>query len=385
MSDASEPIKTIVVQPTLAAYRVPVWRELASREGIDFRLWYGQQKAIKNAEPDGFAAEFKPIRTWSIAGQEALWHAAQLEAAERDDVDAIVLAAATRYLSLGPALRRARRAGKSIVLWGHGISKHENVFRTWNRDRITGYATALLFYDDLNAQAAIQRGVPADRVFVAPNALDQSEIIAAQQAWLAEPSRMEAFREQQRLDDRKVLLFVSRFTQENRVELLIEAIDLLRREHPGVLAVLVGGGGEEKRIKEQIGQRGLSEHFLLTGPIYDQYELAPWFLAAEAFAYPSTIGLSLLHAFGYGLPVVTNDNLAGHGPEIVAFQPAAEQPGANGLAYRTGEASDFAAQLGRLLSDRALRDRLAQGARDTIHEKYNVPNMVDGMVAAIRR
>ena len=39
------------------------------------------------------------------------------------------------------------------------------------------------------------------------------------------------------------------------------------------------------------------------GSIYDEIELAPWFLTADAFVYPENIGLSILHAFGYGLPV----------------------------------------------------------------------------------
>ncbi len=379
------PIRTIVVQPTLASYRVAVYRELAARPQIDLRVWYGEQKAIRNATPDGFAAEFKPIRTWSLAGQEVLWHAAQIEAAIRDDADAIVLGWNARYLSLAPALRRARRAGKSVVLWGHGVSKRDNFLRRWNRNRRTRNATALLFYDDVNAQAAIDYGVPADRVFVAPNALDQTAISAAREYWLARPDELAAFQQAQGVAGRKVLLFVSRLTPENRLDLLIEAVRLLKGEHPDVLAVLVGGGAEEERVRGLIREAGVEHHFQLVGPIYDQHELAPWFLTAEAFAYPSTIGLSLLHAFGYGLPVVTNDNLTGHGPEIVAFQPDPERPEANGLAYRTEDPADFAAKLGRLLDDRSLRDHLGEGAYRTVEQKYNVRNMVDGMVAAIER
>lgn len=379
------PIRTIIVQPTLASYRVPVYRELAARPQIDLRVWYGEQKAIRNATPEGFVAEPKPIRTWSVAGQEAMWHAAQIEAAGRADADAIVLGWSARYLSLRPALRRAHRAGKSVVLWGHGVSKRENAFRRWNRNRITRYATALLFYDEVNAQSAISRGMPADRVFVAPNALDQTAISAARNHWLANAEQLASFQKSQGLTGRKVLLFVSRLTPENRLELLIEAVRLLKADHPEVLAALVGGGAEEERIRGLIREAGVEDHFKLVGPIYDQHELAPWFLSAEAFAYPSTIGLSLLHAFGYGLPVVTNDNLAGHGPEIVAFQPDADRPEANGLAYRKGDPADFAAKLCRLLGDRSLRDHLAEGAYRTVELKYNVRNMVDGMVAAIER
>ncbi len=377
--------RVLYVQPSLASYRAPVYRELAARPGIDLRVWYGDYPTIKNVEPEGFDAELKPLKSWKLGGQEAMWHEAQVEAARQDDVDVILLAWSARYMSLGPALRTAKRRGLPTILWGHGVSKSENAFRRWCRDRIANLATALLFYDDVNAQAAINRGVPEDRVFVAPNSMDQTAIIAAREAWDADPDRLEAFRQQHGLADRSVLLFVSRFTPENRLDLLVEAIDSIRQERPEVLAVLVGGGAEEKRIEQMIAERGLVDHFRLVGPIYDQVELAPWFLCAEAFVYPSTIGLSLLHAFGYGLPVITNDNTTGHGPEIVAFQPDPRSPGANGLDYATDDPNSLAESIRRLLGDKPLRDRLAEGALETVERRYNVGKMVDGMVAAINR
>ena len=383
--NAGEPIRVLYVQPSLASYRAPVYRELAARPGIDLRVWYGDYPTIKNVEPEGFDAELKPMKLWRLGGQEAMWHEAQVEAARQEDADVILLAWSARYMSLGPALRTAKQRGLPTILWGHGVSKSENAFRRWCRDRIANLATVLLFYDDVNAGAAIKRGVPEDRVFVAPNSMDQTAIIEAREAWNADPSRMEAFREEHSLNDRSVLLFVSRFTPENRLDLLVEAIDRVRRERPEVLVVLVGGGAEEQRVKQLIDERGLADHFLLTGPIYDQLELAPWFLVAEAFVYPSTIGLSLLHAFGYGLPVITNDNTAGHGPEIVAYQPNPEKPGANGLDYATGDSADLADSIVRILGDQPLRDRLAAGALETVERRYNVGKMVDGMVAAINR
>lgn len=384
MTPQSSPIRTIIVQPTLAGYRVPVYRELAAREGVDLRLWYGDHGTLKNAAPDGFAAEPRRLRTWKLAGQEVLWHQAQLDAVSDDRSDVVVLSWGTRYLSLGPALRRAKRLAKPVLLWGHGYSKIDSLLRRWARDRIARYATALMFYDQRTADAAVDSGWPSDRVFVAPNAIDQSPIAEARDQYLAEPSRLQAFRSEQGIENRRVLLFVSRFSPDKRVELLVEAMDHLKRQTPEALAVLVGGGQEHDRIASLVKDKGLSEHVRLLGPIYEEASLAPWFLAADAFVYPTAIGLSLLHAFGYGLPVVTDDASAGHNPEIIAFDPH-EGPSQNGLTYRCGDTADLAAVIERLLRDDPLRERLATNAQATVRSRYNLSAMVDGMESAIRR
>lgn len=377
-------IRAIVVQPSLAAYRAAVYRELASRDEIDLRLWYGTDPGITNVEPDGFRAEHRPQRVWKLAGQEFFWQQAQVDAARRDDVDVIVLGWASRYLSLGPALRAAKRRGVGIVLWGHGFSRSESPLRKWNRDRIASKADALLFYDQKTADAAIDAGQAADRVYVAHNAIDQKPIAAATDEWRSDPGRLDAFRTTEGLQGRRVLLYVSRFTPKNRLPLLVDAVERLRQTHPDVLAVMIGGGELFDPIQEDIRRRGLAENFRLLGPIYEESRLAPWFLSAEAFVYPSAIGLSILHAFGYGLPVITDDAWSNHNPEIVAYQPDASLPDANGLAYRHGDGGSLAATLARLLDDPPLRERLAEGALRTVRQRYNVSAMVDGMAAAIR-
>lgn len=384
MPTSNDPTRVLFVQPTLATYRVPVYGELASRPEIDLRLWYGDHQGIKNADPEGFSGELKPIRSLSFAGQELLWHSAQLEAVKRKDVDVVVLSWGSRYLSLRPALRRARQRGLPVLLWGHGFSKNESPLRQWSRDRLARLATVLMLYDEETASVTVERGWPADRVFIAPNAIDQVPIAAARESFLSDESAMKRFREQEGIVDRSVLLYVSRFAPENRLDILIEAIDRLRHQQPEVLAVLVGGGQEYDRIQEMVESRGLMDHVRLVGPIYEETLLAPWFLSAEAFVYPAAIGLSLLHAFGYGLPVVTSDDMEGHNPEIIAFDSSAG-PNQNGITYLADDADSLADRLHNLLNDNALRQKLGQNALAAVRQKYNVPAMVDGMVAAIER
>jgi glycosyltransferase involved in cell wall biosynthesis len=117
-------------------------------------------------------------------------------------------------------------------------------------------------------------------------------------------------------------------------------------------------------------------HF--TGAIYDEQCVAPWMLSATLFCYPRNIGLSLLHAFGYGLPVVTSDDLAGHNPEIEALKPSV-----NGLLYRDGDLDDIVRQWLDLMNDPALRQRLSTAASRTVTDRYTLDHMVQGFLHLI--
>ena len=142
----------------------------------------------------------------------------------------------------------------------------------------------------------------------------------------------------------------------------MEATKLLEAEFPHLQVFVIGKGEEEeRRIRTHVDALGLRQRFRFLGPIYDESDLAPWFLSSQVFCYPANIGLSLLHAFGYGLPVVTSDNLAGQNPEIEALRA-----GENSLLYRDGDVSALAAALRNVFVDKELATRLSREASRTI-------------------
>jgi glycosyltransferase involved in cell wall biosynthesis len=107
--------------------------------------------------------------------------------------------------------------------------------------------------------------------------------------------------------------------------------------------------------------------------------LAPWFLSADVVCYPANMGLSLLHAFWYGVPVVTHTKLDIQGPEVFAFEH-----GVNGLSYELNNLASLVDSLRQLLTDDAKRKEMSQAARRTVEGRFTIPRMVDGLEAAIR-
>jgi glycosyltransferase involved in cell wall biosynthesis len=274
---------------------------------------------------------------------------------------------------------RARYHGVSTILWGHGYSKRDHPLRRWPREKVAGLATALLFYNHRIAQRYIDDGWDPQRIFVALNALDQAPIQDARAAWLAQPDKLRAFRESNGLHEAPMTLFVSRLDPDNRLELLLHAAAKLQKSCPRHQVVIIGKGPADRSLRRLAADLGLGERVRFLGAIYDEMKLAPWFLSASAFCYPANIGLSILHAFGYGLPVVAGDDLDSHNPEIEALQD-----GVNGLLFRDGDAAALADALQRLIDDTPLRHRMSLAARQTVLQRFTLQNMVDGMVSAVR-
>jgi glycosyltransferase involved in cell wall biosynthesis len=375
-----DPIRLVIQQPSLAKYRIGVFRELAQRAGIDLKVVYGLRHGVPNVAAEGFVAEPATLRQWSVLRQAVFWHRAQWDCAVRCAADVLMLTWNTRYASLVPALLRARRQGVATILWGHGYSKQERSWRAGARIRIAQLATALLFYNRTAAEAYLAAGWDPQRIFVAINSLDQAPIEAARESWHARPAKLDQFRRDKNLVGRRVILYVSRHHPANRLDLLVAAVAQLVARYPTICVVAIGNGDAEiARLKDLAERLAVADRIRFVGALYDEMQLAPWFLCADLFCYPANIGLSLLHAFGYGLPVITSDRTESQNPEIEALRN-----GANGLLYADGQRDALVEALDQILADPQRARRMSAVALETVREEFTLPRMVDGMEAAAR-
>lgn len=374
------PTRVVLQQPCLTKYRIPIFRELARRPGIDLTVVYGDEAGITNAQPEGFKAEFVKLHDKSIGNLLIRYHAAQYAYCTRERADVVILSWSTRYLSLLPGLVRARWNGVGVVLWGHGYSKSETSLRRATRRRFAGLADSLLFYNNTAAQQFLDEGgAPLDRVFVALNTIDLTPVFDQADRWRADTAALAKFRARLNLGAGPVVLFVSRLYRSNRCDLLLEAVRRLGASVPGLKVLVVGDGPDGPRLRELAQSLGVMDRVVFAGAVFSEDQLAPYFVSADVFCYPANIGLSLIHALGYGLPIVTSSKVEAQNPEIEAFRP-----GVNGLHYDDGDADSLAQTLQSVLTDGAHRSRLAQGAADTVRGDFLVEKMVDGMEAAIR-
>lgn len=384
--DLGRPVRFTLVQPGLPKYRIPAYRAIAQRPRMQFKLVYAQDIDLPNAEPDGFAGEFGNHKYFFVRGRPIFWHTAQLREAWREPLDVVGFSWNTRYLSLLPAMILARLRGVPVLLFGHGYSKNEGPFRAWARRWLGKRADAIVVYNRTTRENLIKRGMNPQRVYVALNTVDQNQVQAARSAWIRTPGKVEEFKRREGLGGPSgtapVLLFVSRLEEANRVDMLLDAAAQLRSTHPHMRVIIIGKGPDDARLRAHAARLGLTPptdptvRFL--GAIYNEEIIAGWFLSSDVFCYPANIGLSLLHAFGYGLPAVTCDNFAAQNPEIEALRP-----GENGAVYKQDSVPDLVRVLNELFSDRVRLRAMSECAHRTATEEYSIEGMADGFIQAV--
>ena len=178
-----------------------------------------------------------------------------------------------------------------------------------------------------------------------------------------------------------VVSHVSRFVPRKGQDVLIRAMPLVRRDVPDAVALLVGGGPDEGRLRRLAADSGLSGAVVFAGEVTEQ-DLASHYAAGDVFAMPCRsrwanlevegLGLVYLEAQACGRPAITGDS--GGAPEAVV-------PGETGYVVGGRDHRALATRLVELLSDPG-RAR-AMGAAGRRHVESN--HRWEDVVARYRR
>ncbi|MGI9418058.1 MAG: glycosyltransferase family 4 protein [Geminicoccaceae bacterium] len=366
----------------LPKYRSVFLTRLKESGRIDFKLYPAHQAdpgLFDRSEAGAFAdAIVQPTRpATEIMGGRLSWHSHFKVDPDLGPGDVIVCAGNPRFLNIYPLTIRARRRGLPVIWWCQGwtpeASPTTTKIRHWLTRRIPD---AVMVYTQKEAKAFVELGFPEDRTFYLNNTIDETLVQAAVDR--IDGPDLTTFQKNEGLSDRKLLLFCSRLTPKTRISQAIEAVAQVRKNHPSVLLAVIGDGALRAEGEAKVATLGLADHVRFLGAIFDEDQLAPWFLSSECLLYPGPIGLSLLHAFAYGLPVVTHSNLRNQNPEIAALEP-----GENGLTFPENDIGGFTKALDRILADPAFRRSLAARARETAHRDYTMAAMVRNFEDAV--
>ncbi len=374
-------LRVLIQQPALPKYRVAFFQRLASQGGMQTALAYGSEEpALTNAQPDGFTAKLVPFQTFKLPITGALhWHSAQWRAPDKAFADVVVLSWNARFISLVPALLRARWRGIPAILWGHGVSKTPSRWRRFARLLPVKLAQAVILYDPVTRQQLLEEGLNPAKLFVAPNGLDSQAIRVAAQPWEDDQASLRAFKAKHGLADGPCLIHVGRLMPQNSLDTAIRALPAMLGQFPQLKLIVVGSGtSEQARLQKLAESCGVQEALVWTGPIYDEPKLAPWMLSATAVIYPRNAGLGLIHGFNYSLPAIICGPRSLHGPEAMALEH-----NHNGLIIENNHDEELAQAVTSLFADTQRLNQMAQAARQTALERHNTIEMVEGFRAAI--
>jgi glycosyltransferase involved in cell wall biosynthesis len=198
-------------------------------------------------------------------------------------------------------------------------------------------------------QSWIKRGFDPAKLKILPRGLDTE---------LFHPARRDsAFFEKFGASNGELrLLYVGRISREKDLDILADAYRRLRKEGLPVRLFVVGHGPYSEALAKSLPDAFFTGYLRGT-------ELAAAYASADIFVFPSTtdtFGNVILEAQASGLPVVVSDS--GGPKELVAHK-------ANGLITRSHNVEDFTDAIRALVTDRTLRERMANSARDSVTDR----------------
>lgn len=168
--------------------------------------------------------------------------------------------------------------------------------------------------------------------------------------------------------DAALVTYVANIREDKAHLCLVEAAREVTAGFPSVRFLLVGKEGKEaEEVRRRVGEWGLSDRVLLTGPRRDVTEILR---ASRLVAHPGEqegFSNAILEAMALGLPVVASR--AGGNPEAVA-------DGETGFLVRTGDAQGFASAILRILHEPGRAHSMGEAGRRRAMERFSMERMV---------
>ncbi len=212
--------------------RMPIARELAEMRALRWRL----AKVIAETKPDIVHAHSPSLVGW-------------------------------------PALHAARRAGLPLLYEIRGLWEDAAVDLGHSREGDLRYratrkletsllrrADAVVTLCEGMRRELVTRGIPAERITIVPNAVEPALLRTPEPK---DPSLLASLG----LTGRTVLGFIGSFYHYEGLDLLLDALPVIRQSLSDIGVLLVGGGPMEDRLRIQATEHGLGEVVRFTGRV----------------------------------------------------------------------------------------------------------------------
>ena len=206
-----------------------------------------------------------------------------------------------------------------------------------------------------NYMEEIVKKLGVKRVKMIPNGVDSS---------LYKPRDKKKLKRKYRISQNKfVIISHSRLTPKNGLDLLIKSINKFSDKHK-ILLLLVGGGEQEKSLKQLVKKLKLEKQVRFLG--YQSKEKTAELLSmADLFVRPSRnegFGIAFLEAMASGLAVIGTNQ--GGIKELI-------KPGREGLLISVREREALTLAIDNLRKNNELRKKMGQQGRRKVIKSYS--------------
>ncbi|MDR4485389.1 MAG: glycosyltransferase [Nitrospirales bacterium] len=374
-------MKVLLHQNFISHYRRKLFNILCNKEDIKFTIVSDIKSdsiGIKAFHPQNGDLRWMWCQTAKI-GERFFWHPSLLSLIQKEKPDAVIAQGNPYILSTWILLIWGRFVRRPVFLWTHGLLGQEAGLKGFIRLTFYRLSSALLLYGDHAKELLLNAGIDSRRMFVIYNSLDSE----AQQRYLTEVKHSNITEFQSSIsfrDGERVVVFSGRLQSNKKLTVLLDAIAILRRRERIVHIAFIGEGEERIVLMEQAERLNIASQVHFFGECYDERFIATVFLSSNLSVIPSGAGLSVMHALGYGVPVLLHDRPEMHFPEWEAVRE-----GETGFFYRFGDTRDMADKMEYALFSIPKNNKMREACLAMIHGRYNATAHAAAIIHVVKQ
>lgn len=316
--------RVLFIEPIVAHYRRDTYRLIFSDSRFEFALLAGD--SYLDIKPEKVEKTIiSTYRKFTLLGEEFYYLRNSLHHVRHFNPDIVVCSGVDfHHLHTILILLWVKfHPKKKFIWWSHAGLGHQGWWGQMLRKWFYSLSDHILAYSSKGKENLRCIEIPESKVTVVRNSLNQEDY---------------GFDVVRNLTDNESvqLLFSGRISRQRGLDVLIRAVSILSKNGYSLTCKLVGSG-DDYEYRELARSLGIGSLVDFVGPLYGKAN-EEIFSSSGIFVFPAGIGLSVVHALSYGLPVITTNNLISHSPELELIRQ-----GVNGDFFEDGNPYDLAA------------------------------------------
>lgn len=370
-------IKIIILQRILPHYRAGIFRKLCKRfPGT--KVIYGQpfkNESLKNAD-DLSDDIFIKCRNTYFSREGKIFFSQIYSKIKEIKPEIIVSVFNVGNLNIYVLFILRKFLKFRIILWSFGydpVSGFDPDKKITDKIRLylSQKADAVIFYWENGKDEVSKFSMKTEHYFTAPNTLDTDRQIELKK--LFDRTGSENLKAELGVKEKSHFVYIGRLLEDKQVDLLLKAFSLVEKDNANCRLTIIGDGPEMNNLLNLSKELNL-KNIYFPGEILNEEQTGKWIYISDAFVMPGRLGLSVVHAFCFGTPVISQRKKKHFHGEGIGYL----RDGENGFLAEDGNIPDLAEKMSLLISDKELSGKLRSNAFKTSQNECSVDNLISG-------
>ena len=259
---------------------------------------------------------------------------------------------------------------KNVLIWTHGYYGREKWYIKWVKKIFFSFGDKILLYGNYAKGLLIKDKIASpDKLIVVYNSLNYEMQLIERNKLIKEPLYQNHFG-----NNNSNIIFIGRLTNSKRLEMIIEALYILKTQGENYNVTFIGVGESLGNLVNEVKRLNLNENVWFIGSCFEESVLAKMIYNADLCISPGNVGLTAIHSLMYGTPVITHDNFPFQGPEFEAIQNES-----TGLFFKQNDIASLTKTIKKWFLANLEREQIRLACYEIVDEKYNSRNQIEIM------